>query len=378
MKKIIIYFLIISLLTIGCNKKNISNMTLEEKVDYAINNMTLEEKIAQMIVIYYISDEYDNLLSNVIQNVNPGGFILLKENITNNNQLLEFIRKMQEDSKIPMFITIDQEGGTVQRLHKKNDIKVETIPDMKTIGDTKDYNKAYEIGKQIGKDLYKYGINMNFAPVIDIYSNSDNTLMETRSFGNNPDIVSNMGIEVARGLIEEQIIPVYKHFPGHGDTSVDSHYDLPILNKTYDELLDFELIPFIKAIENDAKAIMVGHIATPKITNDNTPASLSKIMITDILRERLGFDGIVITDALNMASLTKNYTQKEIIIKAINAGANMLLMPGSSKQTISIIKEAIEQKEIEEKLITNSAKKILELKFSNNAYFEDYYKKTNS
>jgi len=340
--------------------------------------MTLEEKIAQMIVIYYISDEYDNLLSNVIQNVNPGGFILLKENITNNNQLLEFIRKMQEDSKIPMFITIDQEGGTVQRLHKKNDIKVETIPDMKTIGDTKDYNKAYEIGKQIGKDLYKYGINMNFAPVIDIYSNSDNTLMETRSFGNNPDIVSNMGIEVARGLIEEQIIPVYKHFPGHGDTSVDSHYDLPILNKTYDELLDFELIPFIKAIENDAKAIMVGHIATPKITNDNTPASLSKIMITDILRERLGFDGIVITDALNMASLTKNYTQKEIIIKAINAGANMLLMPGSSKQTISIIKEAIEQKEIEEKLITNSAKKILELKFSNNAYFEDYYKKTNS
>ena len=340
--------------------------------------MTLEEKIAQMIVIYYISDEYDNLLSNVIQNVNPGGFILLKENITNNNQLLEFIRKMQEDSKIPMFITIDQEGGTVQRLHKKNDIKVETIPDMKTIGDTKDYNKAYEIGKQIGKDLYKYGINMNFAPVIDIYSNSDNTLMETRSFGNNPDIVSNMGIEVARGLIEEQIIPVYKHFPGHGDTSVDSHYDLPILNKTYDELLDFELIPFIKAIENDAKAIMVGHIATPKITNDNTPASLSKIMITDILRERLGFDGIVITDALNMVSLTKNYTQKEIIIKAINAGANMLLMPGSSKQTISIIKEAIEQKEIEEKLITNSAKKILELKFSNNAYFEDYYKKTNS
>lgn len=378
MKKIIIYILIISLLTIGCNKKNISNMTLEEKVDYAINNMTLEEKIAQMIVIYYISDEYDNLLSNVIQNVNPGGFILLKENITNNNQLLEFIRKMQEDSKIPMFITIDQEGGTVQRLHKKNDIKVETIPDMKTIGDTKDYNKAYEIGKQIGKDLYKYGINMNFAPVIDIYSNSDNTLMETRSFGNNPDIVSNMGIEVARGLIEEQIIPVYKHFPGHGDTSVDSHYDLPILNKTYDELLDFELIPFIKAIENDAKAIMVGHIATPKITNDNTPASLSKIMITDILRERLGFDGIVITDALNMASLTKNYTQKEIIIKAINAGANMLLMPGSSKQTISIIKEAIEQKEIEEKLITNSTKKILELKFSNNAYFEDYYKKTNS
>ena len=340
--------------------------------------MTLEEKIAQMIVIYYISDEYDNLLSNVIQNVNPGGFILLKENITNNNQLLEFIRKMQEDSKIPMFITIDQEGGTVQRLHKKNDIKVETIPDMKTIGDTKDYNKAYEIGKQIGKDLYKYGINMNFAPVIDIYSNSDNTLIETRSFGNNPDIVSNMGIEVARGLIEEQIIPVYKHFPGHGDTSVDSHYDLPILNKTYDELLDFELIPFIKAIENDAKAIMVGHIATPKITNDNTPASLSKIMITDILRERLGFDGIVITDALNMVSLTKNYTQKEIIIKAINAGANMLLMPGSSKQTISIIKEAIEQKEIEEKLITNSAKKILELKFSNNAYFEDYYKKTNS
>ncbi|NLM63646.1 MAG: glycoside hydrolase family 3 protein [Mollicutes bacterium] len=340
--------------------------------------MTLEEKIAQMIVIYYISDEYDNLLSNVIQNVNPGGFILLKENITNNNQLLEFIRKMQEDSKIPMFITIDQEGGTVQRLHKKNDIKVETIPDMKTIGDTKDYNKAYEIGKQIGKDLYKYGINMNFAPVIDIYSNSDNTLMETRSFGNNPDIVSNMGIEVARGLIEEQIIPVYKHFPGHEDTSVDSHYDLPILNKTYDELLDFELIPFIKAIENDAKAIMVGHIATPKITNDNTPASLSKIMITDILRERLGFDGIVITDALNMVSLTKNYTQKEIIIKAINAGANMLLMPGSSKQTISIIKEAIEQKEIEEKLITNSAKKILELKFSNNAYFEDYYKKTNS
>lgn len=372
MKKILIFLVCFSLILTGCNK-NIDNMNLNEKIEYTLKNMTLEEKIAQMLIIYYTSSIYDATLSNTIKTYNPGGFILFSENISGHNQLLNFINKMQEDSKIPMFISIDQEGGLVQRLYPKADIEVSLIPAMSEVGKSGNPDEAYNIGKLIGKDLNKYGINVNFAPVIDVVSNEE-SFVSNRSFGNEVDLVSDMGIEIARGLREENVIPVFKHFPNHGAVIADSHYDLPVLNKSLEELKDHDFIPFKNAIKNNAEIIMIGHISVPQL-DENTPASLSKVIITDILRNQLGFNGLVITDALNMGALTKNYSQEEILINTINAGVDLLLMPGSSKQTISIIKNAIETGKIKEEQINNSVKRILKLKFSNEETFKKYFEK---
>jgi beta-N-acetylhexosaminidase len=177
-----------------------------------------------------------------------------------------------------------------------------------------------------------------------------------------------MGIALGKGLSDSGIIPVYKHFPGHGDTNEDSHYTLPILNKTKDELYNLELKPFIDAIKGGAKVIMVGHIALPQITGDNTPASLSSVIVKDLLIDELGFKGVVTTDALNMGALTKNYTAEKILINAINAGVDMLLMPGSSKATITMIEKALNEGKITEDQINNSVRKILTLKYESGLF----------
>lgn len=368
--KFIVPILIVAFVVTGClyfDKIDEKDLTTEQKVNKLLSKMSLEEKIGQMLVIYYTKDTYDNTLDNTIKNIGPGGFILFKENIDNYNQLTTFIKSMQENSKVPMLISIDQEGGIVQRL-KNIDDEVSIIPAMVEVGATNDEKLAFEIGQLIGKELSVFGINMNYAPVIDINSNPNNTVIGNRAFGSDYELVSKMGIATAKGLKESNVISVYKHFPGHGDTLEDSHETLPILNKTKEELYQLELKPFIDAINNGAEVIMIGHIAVPKLTGDNTPASLSKVVITDLLKEELKFKGIVITDALNMGALEGS--SEEIIVKAINAGVDMLLMPGSSKITVSIIKSAIVNKQITEEQINNSVRKILTLKYNNNLFEE--------
>lgn len=173
-----------------------------------------------------------------------------------------------------------------------------------------------------------------------------------------------MAGSLAKGLEETGVIPTYKHFPGHGDTDVDSHVDLPVINKSYEELKALELQTFSYAVNNNAKLIMVGHIALPNITGDNTPASLSKVLITDILKKDLNYNGLVITDALNMKALTDNYTQEEIIVKAIEAGVDILLMPDDIEKSLDYVKNNISEERINE-----SVKKILMFKYS---YLENY------
>lgn len=352
----VLSIIILSLLLVGC-----SSSSVEKRVNKQLKKMTLDEKIGQMLVIYYTSVAYKDALDSAIKNVKPGGFILFKDNIVRVDQLMNFISQIQEKSKIPMFIAIDQEGGIVQRLNNLQE-GVTTIPTMQKIGETNDEDLAYQVGEIIAKELNVFGINMNFAPVLDININPDNVI-GSRAFGNNPEIVSKMGLAVAKGMKANRVIPVYKHFPGYGDTAVDPDYGLPVLNKTKEELFELELKPFIEAINNGADIIMVGHIAVPKLTNDNTPASFSKTVINDLLRKELGFKGVVITDALNMGAVTKMYFRKEIIVNAINAGVDLLLMPGPSKTTVEIIKEAIKNGEISEMQIEEAAKRILTLKY---------------
>ena len=247
---------------------------------------------------------------------------------------------------------------------------------MYQLGLTEDQDLAYEVGKVVGEELRALNINMDFAPVLDIYSNPQNSIIGDRAFGTTAKLVTDMALSFSRGLESTGVIAVYKHFPGHGDTTEDSHKTLPIINKSKDELLDLELIPFINAIENGADVIMVGHLAVPQITGNNTPASLSKKIINDLLREELGFNGLVITDALNMDALTEEYMEEEIYINAINAGVDILLMPDFDFDTIKMISDAVTEGIIMEEEIEDSAEKILALKFdklfTENTYSLEY------
>ncbi len=369
-KNKIIYILLIVILLAGCGKNDnneaINNKELsdiDKRVEEQLSKMTLDEKIGQMIIVTYASDHVDSKLTSALKDVQPGGFILFKDNITTYDKTLTFIKSIKELVKIPMFISIDEEGGKIQRLYFLKDKDITDIPDMYDLGIKNDTELTYEVGKVLAEELKVFGINMDFAPVIDVYSNKDNTVIGKRSFGNNEELVSKHGLSLAKGLEDNGVIPVFKHFPGHGNTSVDSHENLPIVIKTKEELMNLDLIPFIDAIKNDAKVIMIGHLAVPNITSDNTPASLSKILITDFLKKELNFNGLVVTDALNMKALTNYYKDEEICGKATEAGVDILLMPSSSRTCLKSVKNAVDEGKIDEKRIDESVRKILKLKY---------------
>ena len=369
-KKFIILFIFIITILTGCsNNKKVSNkdfekLSIEEKVNYKMDNLSIDEKIAQMLIVYYIGDEYDENLSNIIKEVKPGGFILMSDNITTYDRTLNFVKGMQNDSDIPMIISTDEEGGSVQRIKGIRDISVTDIPYMYYLGQTKDKNLAYKVGEIIANELRTIGVNLTYAPVMDIYSNPNNTVIGKRSFGSDPNTVYDMATSLKNGIEDNLVNTCIKHFPGHGDTETDSHFETPTINKTLDELENSDLLPFIKSI-NDTNMIMVGHIALPKITNSSIPASLSKKIVTDLLKNKYNYKGLVITDALNMRSLTDNYSDKEIYTMAINAGVDLLLMPNGSKNAIKYIKEAIDDEEIDINTINESVRKILTYKYSN-------------
>lgn len=334
------------------------NKLINQKVDELLESMTLEEKIGQMLIINIDSDTFDEELKKYLDEVKPGGVILMKPNFTTYEQTRNLVRDLKNSSEIPFIVSVDQEGGRVQRLQYLTDVSPVFVPDMFSLGKMNDSDLAYEVGTVIAEELRTLGINMDFAPVLDIYSNKENKVIGSRSLGDNVNTVSKLALRVAEGLEDNGVIPVFKHFPGHGDTSTDSHVSLPIINKTYEEAEKLEFVPFKKAIESGAKVIMTGHISFPDITGDNTPATLSKVLVTDVLKKKLGFKGLVITDALNMKALTNNYSNEEIILKAVEAGNDILLMPVDVRLAVEVIKN-----NVSEDRINSSVRKILEFKY---------------
>ena len=345
--------------------------TLEEKIDKLMNNMSIEQKIAQMLIIYYTNDYLSEDLKTTLKETPPAGFIINQSNITTYYNTKKLITDMQTNSSIPLIISMDQEGGKVQRLQKLTDIKPLYIPSMYDLGKTNDYNLAYNVGKIMAEQLRTIGVNVVYAPVLDVVSNPNNRVIGTRSFGSDPYKVATMAVNLAKGLEENGIIATYKHFPGHGDTTTDSHLSLPKIDKSYEELTKEELIPFKKAIENGAKIIMIGHLNLNKITNNDIPSSLSKEIVTNLLKNDLNYQGLVITDALNMKALTNNYSYEEIYTMAINAGVDLLLMPDNQELAIKYIKDNISENRIDE-----SVKKILLFKYTyltNYEYLDQNY-----
>lgn len=338
--------------------------------------MTLEQKVGQMLIVRNRYTDMTPEYAAEIAEVQPGGYIIFGENITTLARTKQFIsdsRKKIEEAgtvslkdgatlKIPAFMSVDQEGGLVQRLQAISDYPPEYVGSMAEIGATGSTDKAYETGRLLAEECKSVGLDVDYAPVADIFSNPENTVIGDRAFGSDKETVATMSSALARGLREGGVIPVFKHFPGHGDTKADSHQALPVVEKTLDELAQNELYPFQKAIEAGAEMIMVAHIALPNVTGDYTPASLSPVMVTDVLREQLGYKGLVVTDGLDMGALTQNYSNAEIAVKAVVAGADLLLTPVSLLEAKNAILTAIKDGTLSEARIDESVLKILELK----------------
>ncbi|RTQ94620.1 beta-N-acetylhexosaminidase [Lysinibacillus telephonicus] len=339
------------------------NNLMIQQIQNKISKMTLEEKIGQMIFTGISGKTLNENDLSLINEYKVGGIIFFKGNLVSTNQtlnLLNEIKSVNEKNDFPLFLGIDEEGGRISRLPKE----LIGIPSSKKISESNDVFFAHDIGKILGKELSAFGFNLNFAPVLDVNSNPKNPVIGDRSFGDNPDIVSSFGIEVMKGLQSQNIISVVKHFPGHGDTAVDSHLDLPVVNKSLDQLKKLELIPFKKAFAEGTDVVMVAHILLPKI--DSTfPSSMSKEIITGILREQLNFDGVVITDDLTMKAITNNYDITAAAVNSVKAGSDIILIAHDYHNVISsfqALKKAVESGEISEERIDESVTRILQLK----------------
>lgn len=372
----------------------IQPLSIKDEYDLIINQMSLREKVGQMFFIRlealdpnYISDElsgkyikHDILNDEMIDTYNEypcGGIVLFAKNLNDEKQLITLTNNIHNLDNRPL-ICIDEEGGVVSRIANSIKFRVEKTPNNNAMTT---YDDAYKQGYYIGSYLKKYHIDVDFAPVADINSDSQGNAIGERSFGDNPILVSTMVNAFISGLHDNNIIACTKHFPGHGNSKDDSHLNEVHIEDTLEMLKEEELVPFINNLDI-SDMVMIGHIKTPNTTNNDLPASLSKEIITDILRDTYKYDGLVITDSFEMAAITKYYTNQEVALTAIDAGVDILLMPENYKEAFDTIIQAINTNQIKEERINESVKRILKLKtkynliepysiiFSNDYYFK--------
>ncbi len=325
-----------------------------------LNNLNLKQKISQMFITGFDGTLPDNNFINLVKS-GLGGVIFFTRNIKTKNQFKNLISEIKKEALIPMFFSIDQEGGRVER--------TENIHGGKKYLSAK---HAFEKGLkyleeqtgQIAAELKSYGINMNFAPVLDVNTNIKNPIIGERAFSNKTEDVIKAAKVVLKEYEKHRIITVGKHFPGHGGASTDSHKTLPVIDLSNEELKENHIKPFIEAIKFGCPAIMAAHVLYPKLDDSNTPASVSEKIIKELLINEIGFSGIVITDDMEMNGI-KNYTRIEACIKAINAGVNMFIFRDTTKEIIELIdnlEKAVRCNHISENSIDISFEKIIKLK----------------
>ena len=360
---VVFFTVIISQIFSGNIVLNNPSISSDTKVDLIVKNMTLEEKIGQMIMISTDYSTFNEQLKAQLNDIKPGGILLFQPNFINEKQIKSLIDNLQNNVKIPLFIGVDEEGGRVERFHAIKESPLSQLPSMLELGNTSDPQLSYLVGKAIASELSYYGINVNFSPVLDVYSNPDNTVIGDRAFGTTSEQVIKMALPLARGLKSNQIISVAKHFPGHGDTTEDSHSELPVVRKSLNELKKLELQPFQEAIDDGIDAIMIAHIAYPEITGSLIPATLSDVILNDILRNDMGFDGVIFTDSIIMKALSKNYSISEIAILGVNAGVDVFIVQNKGSELFNAIKNGVETEQISETTIDDAVKRILKLKY---------------
>lgn len=304
----------------------------KEQIESIMKNMSTEQKVGQLFMFSLDGTTLGEKEKQLLSSTHCGNIILYTKNITDGEQLTSYTTALQDtiqkNTKIPAFVGIDQEGGKVTRIYKDATV----FPGAMATAAAGNPDDAYTLAKYMGEELRAYGIHMNFAPVIDVNSNSENPVINSRAYSDDPEKVAVYSQKMFQGLQDANVLACGKHFPGHGDTNEDSHYSLPTVEKTLEELKKMELIPFQNAINNGLDGIMTSHILFPNIDDENLPATLSKNILTGVLRNDMGFSGLIITDSMSMTAIDQNYGTPDACVKAINAGANLLVL-GSGSET---------------------------------------------
>ena len=331
---------------------------------YDINKLTLEEKIGQLFMFGFDATEINDHALKLIKDYRMGNVILFARNIKTPEQVFKLNQNLQklaaEELGVPLFISIDQEGGMVSRITSGATF----FPGAMTLSATNDVNHAYLSGKYMGLELINLGINMNFAPVLDVNNNPKNPVIGVRSFSDQPDRVAAYGEAFIKGM-QENVIATGKHFPGHGDTHVDSHLALPKVAYGMDRLNAVELVPFKHAIKKGIKAMMSSHIDFPALTENGLPTTLSKKCMTGFLREELGFEGLIVTDGMQMKAIQDNYTTVKASLMAIEAGANIVCICHSEElqmKAIDYMKESVLSGKISIETINERVSRVLKFK----------------
>lgn len=342
---------------------------LDAKIDACIAEMPLEDKVAGLFMItpealtgVDTAVKAGDGTKEALNQYAVGGLVYFAKNIQTQEQLIEMLSNTKMYSKYPIFLAVDEEGGEVSRVADAG-IGVENVGKMADIGAGGDTQKAYDAGKAIGTYLSGFGFNMDFAPVADVLTNAENTTIGSRSFGSDAAVVASMVPSMVNGLEETGVSSCLKHFPGLGDTTVDTHDAMATTERTLEQFQAEEFTAFQAGIDAGADFVMVSHVSAPALAGDNTPASISKEVV-GILRNDLGFEGIIITDALNMKAITEYYTSDEAAIKAIQAGADMILMPEDFEAAYNGVLQAVQEGTISEERINESLKRIYRVKYA--------------
>ena len=334
-----------------------------------ISKMSIEEKIWQLFVVQPQQITNKDCVTFVPEGFKDdfmecpvGGFMFYGNNVDAGPEKLKDMTSTLIDlgydvEGLPLFMCIDEEGGRVARIGCRD---AYNVPHVGPMGEVFTEDEAYDAGKTIGEYLKEYGFNLDMAPCADVLTFESNTAIGDRSFGSDPEFVSKCSAEFSKGLHESGILSTYKHFPGHGGSFGDTHDGFIFTYKTLEEMMEDDLVPF--ANNEEADCIMVAHISAPAITGDETPASLSYTMITEVLRNKLGYDGLVMTDALNMGAIVDFGTQEDVAVMAVLAGVDLIVVPANVDKAYNGIYQAVQNGIITEERLNESLLRIINAK----------------
>lgn len=330
-------------------------------IETTLSKMSIHDKCAQMIMPWvlgnYMNEDSDEFirLKKLVKEDKVGGLIFFKGDIMDEAIA---INKMQKFAKIPLLIASDFERGLAMRLRDAIE-----YPYNMAVAATNDPLLAYKMGRNVSIECRAIGVSQNYSPVADINNNPENPIINIRSYSESKSVVSEFCDNFIKGANSERVLTTAKHFPGHGDTRIDSHQEIPVISQTKDEIWNNELVPFISSINSGVKSIMVGHLSVPALDSTNDlPATLSKTIITNLLKDHLNFKGLVITDAMNMSAITKHYSVGEATVMAVKAGNDIILMPPDEDVALSSLVDAVNSGEIKISQIDESVRKILAAK----------------
>lgn len=333
-----------------------------------LNDLTLEQKVGQLLMCGFHSQHADEQITRLIRDYHVGGVIYFRRNVESVDQLTRLSAELQEMAAeagaLPLMISVDQEGGMVARIDQEG---MTQVPGNMALGATGNAEYTLECAQILGRELKNIGIDMNLAPVVDVNNNPLNPVIGVRSYGEHAESVAAHGVAAITGYQSQGIAATAKHFPGHGDTAVDSHLGMVTVPHDRNRLEQMELLPFRKAIEAGVDAIMTAHVMFPSIEPEPIPATLSHKVLTGLLREEMGFEGIIITDCLEMHAISKPYGVAEAAIRAVEAGADLILVSHTLQDQVAALEaivEAVRTGRISEEVIHQAVERIMTWKKS--------------